>query len=71
MIEHKMQENTTEVLIIEAYDPEAVHHFLCYIYTGSIPNEDHAMELLARAALYDIPNLKSMYEEKRTRLHWS
>lgn len=63
MLEHETQENIEDCLMIEDFEPEAVQDFFTFLYTGYIPSEENAMELLALADMYDIPELKLMSEK--------
>lgn len=65
MFENNMEESRNGFMKIVDFRAEVVQEFLDYIYAGQIPNDDtNAIELIAIAAKYDVPELKLACEDK-------
>lgn len=62
MFDNEMQESKENFMKMEN-DPAVVKQFFGFLYTGHIPNNEHAMELFELAAMYDVSDLKLLTED--------
>ena len=55
-----MAEKRNGVLIIKGFTLGAVKDFLNFLYTGTVTDEEHALEMFALASTYNVQPLRSI-----------
>lgn len=59
-LETEMAEKRNGVLIIKGFTLGAVKDFLNFLYTGTVTDEEHALEMFALASTYNVQPLRSI-----------
>lgn len=63
MLESDVEETRTGTMHIPDFQASTVEHFLCFLYTGRIPDITNVMDLYVMADKYAVENLKAISRE--------